>query len=350
MAEETYYNPVQKWLTEFSKKPLPYTPKEWPTAPETTAQKYLTEWLPEFQKNPFIKGSLAYEGYAAGGVPNQKIGVTNISPEMNNAIASSFAPNDKRFEMVNAAINKVAGAGIPASGEGAGYNVPAVSKTTESMTAWKGPQETGGIEANPWDKQLSDMVDRITSLSRSIRPADSGYLGDTYKENIGAIQERNALLHMLPDVTKMTTYGGAGVKMASEAADTEYKQSMADYHRTMAGIAKNAEERKAAEDNFSTMEGTLKYLGLMAPKTKTSGTNEKGETIETTVSDYQTAAKGFLDLGIGAESPHLKLLAGGVGVGAGQPQGGPGTIYTEKDENGKWYRTVNGIKRYPKAQ
>lgn len=138
-----------------------------------------------------------------------------------------------------------------------------------------------GVEqrANPYDNIFLKSLEDYRNLASSIRPSESGYLGDTYNENLSTIQEKKAIENIIKTIAPMTSFGSSGIAADKSPVDktTDMMKAIATMqtaqaHTDKIGLEKSIFEEGKPLEMAKTMQtlGTYGYDQEGKPKVSTA--------------------------------------------------------------------------------
>jgi hypothetical protein len=138
-----------------------------------------------------------------------------------------------------------------------------------------------GVEqrANPYDNIFLKSLEDYRNLASSIRPSESGYLGDTYNENLSTIQEKKAIENIIKTIAPMTSFGSSGIAADKSPVDktTDMMKAIATMqtaqaHTDKIGLEKTIFEEGKPLEMAKTMQtlGTYGYDKEGKPKVSTA--------------------------------------------------------------------------------
>lgn len=155
---------------------------------------------------------------------------------------------------------------------GGAENPLGTNEMTFGINDFNAGQNVAAIEsgkaANPWDAKMQDVIGRIESLSGNLVPSSSGYLGDTFRENYGALAQMKNLRGIAEMIKPLTTEGmnipAALIKAQSEKKLSPEQAAYYNAHTNLLG--KQAEvltpkpEMESQKEVYKVLENQSKMI------------------------------------------------------------------------------------------
>jgi hypothetical protein len=175
---------------------------------------------PEKPSAPVQQVDLGWGNWSKGAAPSTNAGIgdkTEAPYRLPNATLESIETGKARDRISKKEAElRGQGAFSPGTPEG---SMPLLGSGNQgwSLVAEEPNNQGGGMGmggGGGMDKQLGDITSRIQELSRGITPAKSGYMIDTYNENLGAMTEIKNLKDIMHSIAPLTSQGQGLEKQA----------------------------------------------------------------------------------------------------------------------------------------